>query len=244
MNILVIDIGGSKVKILASGQTEPRSAPTGKDFTPARMVEVVRGLADGWDYEAVSIGYPGLCGDSGPKSEPGNLGGGWVGFHFPGAFGLPVKVVNDGAMQALGSYEGGRMLFLGLGTGVGSALIAEHVIVTLELGRLPYRAGRKAQTFGDVLGREGLDRQGEKQWRGVLNALIPPLMEAFQADYVVVGGGNAERLKDLPHGVRVGHNQTAFRGGFRLWEVNDVPVLDPDVHLANPPPPPTDWRLI
>lgn len=243
MKILVVDIGGSKVKVLASGQTEPRKAATGDDFNPTRLVEVVRGLAEGWEFEAVSIGYPGLCGDSGPRSEPGNLGCGWVGFHFAAAFGLPVKIINDAAMQALGSYEGGRMLFLGLGTGLGSALIAENVIVPLELGRLPYRAGK--ETFGELLGRAGLDRLGEDDWREAVRELTPRLMEAFLADYVVLGGGNARKLKDkLPHGIRLGHNLTAFRGGFRLWGVDDVPILDPDEHHATPPPPPTDWRLI
>ena len=135
--ILVVDVGGTKVKILASGQTEPRKAPTGKEFTPARLVETVRTLAEGWEYEAISIGYPGLVGTQGPRSEPGNLGPGWVGFDFAAAFGMPVKVVNDAAMQALGSYEGGRMLFLGLGTGLGSALIVGNLVVPLELGRLP-----------------------------------------------------------------------------------------------------------
>src|SRR5262249_24446995 len=167
MDILVIDIGGTKVKVLATGQTEPRAATSGKGLTPTRMVEVVRVLADGWNYDAVSVGYPGLCGDSGPKSEPGNLGCGWGGVHFAAAFGKPVKIVNDAAMQALGSYEGGRMLFLGLGTGLGSALISENVIVPLELGRLPYRNGNGdgRETCGEMIGHKGLKRMGESGWR-------------------------------------------------------------------------------
>lgn len=242
MKILVIDIGGSHLKVLASGQTEPRKTPSGPEMTPARMVEEVKALADGWEYEAVSIGYPGLAGDVGPKSEPGNLGEGWVGFNFAAAFGLPVKIVNDAAMQALGSYEGGRMLFLGLGTGLGSALISEHVIVPMELGRLPYRGGRA--TLGEVLGRRGLKRLGEAEWKKRVKEVVTRLMEAFLADYLVLGGGNASHLKELPHGVRLGHNHTAFRGGFRLWGVDDVPVLDPDAHHHDPPAKPEEWRLI
>src|SRR5579884_466117 len=160
-SILTIDVGGTKVKILATGQTEPRKAPTGRDFTPAKLVETVRHLAHDWEYEALSIGLPALVGPQGPRSEPGNLGFGWVGFDYAAAFDRPVKIINDAAMQALGSYEGGRMLFLGFGTGLGSALIAENVIVPLELGDLPYRKGL---TVGDVLGRQGLERLGRRAW--------------------------------------------------------------------------------
>ncbi len=220
--VLVIDIGGTKVKILATGQTEPRKAPSGKDFTPGKLVETARELAGSWDYEAISIGYPGLVGPQGPRSEPGNLGPGWVGFDFTAAFGKPVKMVNDAAMQALGSYEGGRMLFLGLGTGLGSALIAGHVIMPLELGRLRYDDER---TLGEVLGRRGLEKFGKGDWRKAVNEAVTTLMGAFVADYVVIGGGNAERVKNLPPGARRGHNLTAFRGGFRLWSVEDVWVL-------------------
>jgi hypothetical protein len=220
--ILVIDIGGTKVKILATGQTEPRKAPSGKEFTPAKLVETVRELAQGWDYEAVSIGYPGLVGTHGPRCEPGNLGPGWVGFDYAAAFGLPVKMVNDAAMQALGSYDGGRMLFLGLGTGLGSALIAGNVIVPLELGRLPFAAD---QTLGEILGRKGMQRVGKGEWRKVIARVVPALMGAFAADYVVLGGGNAKVIKELPPGARRGHNLTAFRGGIRLWGLEDVWVL-------------------
>jgi polyphosphate glucokinase len=221
-SILAVDIGGTKVKILATGQTEPRKAPSGKGFTPAKLVETVRALAQGCDYEVISIGYPGMVGAHGPRSEPGNLGPGWVGFDFAAAFGKPVKMVNDAAMQALGSYEGGRMLFLGLGTGLGSALIAGHVVIPMELGRLPAEDGK---TLGELLGRRGLDRVGKGEWRKAVNKTVTALMSAFVADYVVVGGGNAKYVKDLPPGTRLGHNLTAFRGGFRVWSVEDVWVL-------------------
>jgi polyphosphate glucokinase len=221
-SILSIDIGGTKMKILATGQTVPRKAPTGKGFTPAKLVETVRSLAHGWEYEAVTIGYPGMVGPHGPRSEPGNLGPGWVGFDFATAFSKPVKMVNDAAMQALGSYEGGRMLFLGLGTGLGSALITGHVLVPLELGRLPYDGTR---TMGEVLGRRGLEQAGKKEWRRAVERVVTSLTSAFVADYVVIGGGNAKNVKDLPPGSRLGHNLTAFRGGFRLWSAEDVWVL-------------------
>jgi hypothetical protein len=221
-SILVIDIGGTKVKILATGQTEPRKASSGKSFTPAKLVEKVRALAAGWSYDAITIGYPGLVGAHGPRAEPGNLGPGWVGFDFAAAFGLPVKMVNDAAMQALGSYEGGRMLFLGLGTGLGSAMITGNVIVPLELGRLWFD---DRQTLGEVLGREGMKRLGKAQWRQLVTRTVSMLMGAFVVDYVVLGGGNAKHFKDLPPGVRRGHNLTAFRGGIRLWGLEDVWVL-------------------
>jgi hypothetical protein len=221
-SILAIDIGGTKVKILATGQTEPRKAPSGKEFTPTRLVETVRSLAHDWEYEAISIGYPGLVGPHGPRSEPGNLGPGWVGFDFAAAFGKPVKMVNDAAMQALGSYEGGRMLFLGLGTGLGSTLITGHVIIPLELGQLPFDSGRR---LGEVLGRQGMERLGKGEWRKAVNKSATALMKAFVVDYLVIGGGNAKNVKEPLPGVRLGHNLTAFRGGFRLWSVEDVWVL-------------------
>lgn len=220
--VLVIDVGGTNVKILATGQTEPRKAPSGKEFTPAKLVEVVRELAHDWEYEAITIGCPSLVGPHGPRSEPGKLGPGWVGFDYAAAFGKPVKMVNDAAMQALGSYEGGRMLFLGLGTGLGSALIAGHVIIPLELGRLMYDTER---TLGEVLGSAGLEALGKKEWRKAVGRAVTALMGGFVADYVVVGGGNAKRVKELPPGVRMGHNLTAFRGGFRLWSVEDAWVM-------------------
>ena len=185
------------------------------------MVEAVQEMAADWKYEAVSIGYPGQVGDHGPRSEPGNLGPGWVGFDFAAAFGRPVRILNDAAMQALGSYDGGRMLFLGLGTGLGSTLIAESVIVPLELGQLPYaqrrhprRRARPCRASSGSARRSGGRRSTE---------IVPALMAALLADYVVIGGGNAKQLKDPPAGARLSNNLTAFRGGFRLWHVDRCP---------------------
>jgi polyphosphate glucokinase len=240
-SILAIDIGGSKVKILATGQAEPRKFLSGKGLTPARMVEAVRELAQGWDYEAVSIGYPGQVGVTGPRSEPGNLGHGWVGFNFAAAFERPVRIINDAAMQALGNYDSGRMLFLGLGTGFGSALIAERVIIPLELGDLVYKDGR---TIYEMVGRRGLKRRGKKSWRRVVEDLVPMLMGAFLADYVVLGGGNAKKIRHLPPGTRLANNLTAFKGGFRLWNLDDVQTLSGDAEHHILPVSPTQWRLI
>ena len=239
--ILAIDIGGTKIKVLVSGETEPRKLPSGKQMTPSLMVQGIKELAGDWSYDAVSIGYPGLVGNHGPRSEPGNLGSGWVGFDFAAAFGCPARIINDAAMQALGSYDGGRMLFLGLGTGLGSALIAEHVIVTLELGNLVHGAGK---TLGELLGRKGLATLGKKAWRELIAETVHALSHAFVTDYVVLGGGNSKQIKDLPQGARIGHNLTAFRGGFRLWHVDDVPTLSAgdDAPHTNAPTP--DWRLI
>ncbi|HEX3315615.1 MAG TPA: ROK family protein [Gemmataceae bacterium] len=238
--ILVIDIGGTKLKVLASGATEPRKAPSGKRMTPARMVEAVHALSVDWEYEAVSMGYPGLVGRSGPRSEPGNLGAGWVGFDFAAAFKMPVRVINDASMQALGSYEGGRMLFLGLGTGLGSAFIADNVLVPLELGNIRY----EKEKLGIVLGRASLRRLGKDVWRAAVADAITFLSDAFVADYVVVGGGNAKMMKELPSGARRGHNLTAFRGGFRLWGLDNVPTFTADVTDPDPAKTPTEWRVI
>jgi predicted NBD/HSP70 family sugar kinase len=240
-SILVVDVGGTKMKLLATGQAEPRKAPTGKRFTPAKMVEAIGKLAADWGHEAVSLGYPGLVGPHGPRSEPGNLGPGWVGFNFAAALGRPVKVINDAAMQALGSYEGGRMLFLGLGTGLGSALVAENAVVPLELGNLPHPDGG---TLGEVLGKKGLDRLGKDKWADAVKRAVAALAEAFVADYVVVGGGNAKKLRGLPPSVRVGHNLTAFRGGLRLWNIEDLPTLAADGAHPAQPRPPADWRVL
>jgi polyphosphate glucokinase len=241
VKILAIDIGGKKVKMLASGQTDPRKAPSGRALTPNRLVEVVRELTADWEFEAVSIGYPGLVGDNGPHSDPGNLGPGWVGFNYAAAFDKPVKVVNDATMQALGCYEGGRMLFIGLGTGVGSALIAHRVILPLELGHLSYRAGVKVW---EVLGRRGLRQLGRARWRRAVRETVTGLADAFITDYVVIGGGNAKLLRKLPPGARLGNNLTAFRGGFRLWHLEEVPILAGDTAAPPTPPAPADWRLI
>ena len=196
------------------------------------MVAAVQELAEGWTYEAISIGYPGVAGARGPRSEPGNLGSGWVGFNFAAAFDRPVRIINDAAMQALGNYDGGRMLFLGLGTGLGSALIADRVIVPLELGQLLYRAGRGWSMSWAGAACNGWARRPRRR---VVCAMVPILLEAFLADYVVLGGGNAKHLTRLPPGARLGHNQTAFRGGFRLWTLEDVPTLAGDEEHHTPP---------
>jgi hypothetical protein len=239
--ILAIDIGGTKVKILASGEHEPRKAPSGKTLTPSRLAEVVKELAHGWKYEAITIGYPGLVGPLGPRSEPGNLGSGWVGFNFAAAFDRPVRIVNDASMQALGSYDGGRMLFLGFGTGLGSTLITENVIVPLELGNIRLS---KEETLGDVLGRRGLKRVGKEVWRETVKEAVAMFTSAFIVDYVVLGGGNAKLVKELPPGARRGHNLTAFRGGFRLWTLADHPTLSADGEAPPPPPIVGEWRII
>jgi polyphosphate glucokinase len=240
--ILVADIGGTKLKILATGQTEPRKLASGKALTPGKMVEKIKTLASDWVYEAVSIGYPGLVGAHGPRSEPGNLGPGWVGFNFGVAFERPVRVINDAAMQALGSYEGGRMLFLGLGTGLGSALIAENAIIPLELGQLPH--SKDGETLGAVLGKKGLDRLGKEAWVEAVKDVVAALMAAFVVDYLVLGGGNAKKVKGLPPSVRLGHNLTAFRGGQRLWNIEHVPTLSAEGDQAETPRPPSEWRVI
>jgi hypothetical protein len=239
--ILVVDIGGSKIKVLATGQTKPRKVSSGKSMTPAKMVEAVKKLARGWSYDAVSIGYPGQVGENGPRSEPGNLGSGWVGFDYAAAFACGIRIVNDAAMQALGSYDGGRMLFLGLGTGLGSALVADHVIVTLELGRLAYNNGK---TLGELLGRGGMESAGKRKWRETVSAVVPTLMGAFVADYVVLGGGNSKEIKHLPNGTRLGHNLTAFRGGFRLWQLEDVQTLSDGHEAHRPAMKPADYPLV
>lgn len=214
--ILSIDIGGHRIKALLQGGTKPRRAPTGPDFTPGKMLKILRDLTRGWDYDAVSIGYPGMVGESGPKAEPGNLGHGWVGFDFQGGLGRPVRWANDAAMQALGSYEGGRMLFLGLGTGLGAAMIVNQTIMTLELGDLPYNK----RTIGQMLGRAGLKRLGRRKWGACILRTVPNLHKALLADYVVLGGGNAKHVQALPVGVRIGSNLAAFRGGVRMWDAD------------------------
>jgi polyphosphate glucokinase len=220
--ILSVDIGGTKIKFLASGETEPRKIESGDTLTPAEMVERVRKMSRDWRYSAVSIGYPGLVGSQGPLAEPGNLGPGWVGFDFAAAFECPVRITNDAAMQALGSYDGGRMLFLGLGTGLGSVLIVDHSLLQLELGELWYKRGK---TLSRRLGRGALDKVGKKRWRKRVLELVPSLQRAFLADYVVLGGGNSKLLREpLPPNVRLGHNLTAFRGGYRLWGIEDLPT--------------------
>jgi polyphosphate glucokinase len=214
VRILVVDVGGSHIKILGTGQNHPVKIPSGPTMTARRMVSLVRGATDGWRYDVVSIGYPAPVVDGRPAENPRNLGKGWVGFNFQGAFGRPVKVINDAAMQALGSYSGGRMLFLGLGTGLGTALIVEGHVAPMEIQHLPYKNGR---TYEDYVGAAGLKRSGKKKWRRNVLEVISLLRFALQADSVVVGGGNAKLLRALPRGVRLGRNANAFIGGFRLW---------------------------
>lgn len=215
MPILVVDVGGTHIKLLATGRNEPIKIPSGPGMTATRMARLVRHAAAGWKYDAVSIGYPGPVVHGRPVSEPRNLGGGWVGFDFRAAFGCPVKVINDAAMQALGSYKGGRMLFLGLGTGLGSAVIVDGVIEPMELAHLPYRKGR---TYEDYVGTAGLKRTGKKKWRRHVLEVIALLKGALQVKDVVIGGGNAKLLRELPAGVRLGTNVNAFVGGYRLWK--------------------------
>src|SRR5206468_96887 len=201
MKVLAIDIGGTHVKVLATGRRKHLQIDSGPTMTPKRMVAAVMAVTAGWKYEAVSIGYPGAVVHGHPVAEPHNLGRGWVGFDFRKAFGRPVKMINDAAMQALGSYQRGRMLFLGLGTGLGSALIVDGVVEPMELAHLPYKKGR---TYEDFVGLAGLKRLGKKKWRHHVEEVVGQLKSALQADYVVVGGGNAKLLKKLPAGARLG----------------------------------------
>ena len=214
MKVLVVDIGGNSVKILVSGETDPRKFPSGPTLMPRQMVSGVLKLTEDWKYDAVSIGYPGRVRDNRPFSEPFNLGRGWVKFDFAKAFGVPVKVMNDAAMQALGSYKGGTMLFLGLGTGLGTALIADGTVVPMELGHLHY----KQATYEDYLGLRGLERLGITKWRAFVREVVARLILALELDDVVIGGGNVNKLDKLPPGCRAGDNALAFRGGFLLWE--------------------------
>jgi polyphosphate glucokinase len=218
--VLVVDVGGTSVKILATGQSESRSFPSGPKLTPRRMVAGVKKLAADWTYNAVSIGYPGPVLRGRPIAEPYNLGRGWVGFEFAAAFDHPVKVVNDAAMQALGSYRGGKMLFLGLGTGLGTAMVINGTIEPMELGHLPY----KKHTYEDYVGRAGLERHGRKKWRRHVADVVARLIAALEPDDTVIGGGNVRKLAALPPRSRAGDNANAFRGGFRMWgQENAVP---------------------
>jgi polyphosphate glucokinase len=212
--ILAIDIGGSHVKARVFGRRELRQFESGPDLTARQMVAKIHALTGDWTYEAVSIGYPGIVLHGKVMAEPHNLGRGWVGFDFRKAFGRPTIVLNDAAMQAVGSYEGGRMLFLGLGTGLGSAMIVDGVVAPMELAHLPYKKGR---TFEDYVGAAGLKRLGGKKWRRTVSEVVAQLSSLLEADYVVLGGGNARKLKRLPKNARLGSNDFAFLGGFRVW---------------------------
>ena len=214
MHVLVVDVGGTHVKILATGQNEAREFPSGPTLTATQMVAGVKKLAGDWKYDAIAIGYPGPVIKNRPLADPHNLGPGWMGYDFKAAFKRPVKVVNDAAMQALGSYQGGKMLFLGLGTGLGSAMIVDGIVEPMELGHLPY----KRRTFEDYVGVRGYERLGKKKWRQHVLDVIARLIAALEPEDVVLGGGNVKKLQELPPGCRAGDNANAFVGGFRLWQ--------------------------
>jgi polyphosphate glucokinase len=214
-NVLVIDVGGTHVKIGAADHKDLVKIDSGPTLTPAGMVAAVKKGTAGWKYDAVAIGYPGPVLHGKPVADPHNLACGWVGFDFHKAFGKPVKLVNDAAMQALGSYEGGRMLFLGLGTGLGAALIVDGMLEPMELAHLPYKKGR---TYEDYVGLRGLERLGKKRWARHVFDVVEKLKAALGADYVVLGGGNAKLLKELPPGARLGDNENAQKGGIRLFQ--------------------------
>jgi polyphosphate glucokinase len=219
MRVLVVDVGGTHVKVLASGEKTAREFPSGPMLTAEQMVAGVKNVAAGWTYDAVSIGYPGPVLHGRPVVEPANLGRGWVGVDYRTALGCPVKVVNDAAMQALGSYRGGKLLFLGLGTGLGSTMIVEGIVEAMELGHLPYRDG----TFEDYVGLRGLQKRGLAQWRRDVADVVRRLIAALEPEDVVLGGGNIHQLETLPPGCRAGDNANAFLGGFRLWEPAQAP---------------------
>ena len=214
MTILVIDVGGTHIKLRVQGKDEVRKCPSGPTLTPLDMIDEVKEATTDWSYDHITIGYPGPVVDGVIQKEPVNLGEGWLGFNFGAALGLPVKLINDAAMQALGSYDGGRMLFLGLGTGLGSALVYNHFLLPMELGHLPYKKG---QSFEEYVGQAGLKRLGRRKWKNAVFDVVPRLRNAFMADYVVLGGGNVKKLDELPPACRMGDNSNAFLGGIRLW---------------------------
>jgi polyphosphate glucokinase len=220
MNILVIDVGGTNIKILATAQKTPVKIPSGPKMTAKMMVAEVKRATANWEYDVISIGYPGPVIQGKLVTEPHNLAPGWVGFDFKKAFGKPVKLINDAAMQALGSYKKGRMLFLGLGTGLGSALIIDGVVEPMELAHLPYKKGR---TYEDYAGARGMNKRGKKKWRAAVEDIVEKLSAALGAGDVVLGGGNAKFLKKLPKGARLGTNANAFKGGFRMWPTTPNP---------------------
>jgi len=213
VKVLVVDVGGIHVKILATGQKQPREFPSGPKLSARQMVAGVKKVANDWRYDAVSIGYPGVVINNRPLTEPWNLGPGWRGYDFEREFKCPVKVINDAAMQALGSYKHGKMLFLGLGTGLGSAMVVDGTVEPMELGHLPYRT----RTFEDYVGVAGRKRLGQKKWEQAVRDVIARLIAALEPEDVVLGGGNVNNLKKLPPGCRAGDNLNAFVGGFRLW---------------------------
>jgi len=215
MRVMVIDIGGTHAKLYGPGRAEPVKIDSGPVMTPKKLVKAVQNAAEGWKYDFISIGYPGPVVHGKPLHDPAHLGKGWVGFDFQKAFGRPVKMINDAAMQALGSYRGGRMLFLGLGTGLGSALTVDSVLEPMELAHLPYKHGK---TFEDYVGTAALQRLGRKKWTKNVFKVVAQLKDALQAEYVVLGGGNACRLASLPPDTFLGENENARLGGLRLWQ--------------------------
>jgi len=218
MDILVIDIGGTNAKLWHTGHEENIKVPSGKEFTPEKLVEVVKEKTADWRYEAVALGLPCRVSNGKPVEDPQNLGSGWLGYNYAAAFGYPVRVMNDASLQALGSYDGGRMLFIGLGTAVGSAYIAERLILSLDLGRMMHAKGSVFELLGD----KGLEKLGTKKAEEILHEIVPMLKQAMMADYVVLGGGSAKKFESLPDGVRRGHNRTVVEGGRKLWEeLND-----------------------
>ena len=218
MTVLVIDVGGTNLKVSVGSTGDVIKIPSGPDMTAARMADEVKKAAAGRDYDVVSIGYPGPVMNGRPASEPHNLGAGWMRFDYDQAFGKPVRVVNDAAMQALGGYQGGRMLYLGLGTGLGSAFVGDGVLEPLELAHLPYRKNR---TYEDYLGLRGLQRMGRKKWQRHVEKVVELLKHGLQADYVMLGGGQTKELSSLPPDVRLGTNAHAILGGLRLWNKDE-----------------------
>lgn len=213
--VLVVDVGGSRVKFLATGETAPRDFSSGTTLTARAMARKVLARTQDWNYDVIALGIPGPVVRGRPVSNPPNLGEGWLDFDFEAAFERPVKIVNDAAMQALGSYQGGNMLFLGLGTGLGSAVIVEGLVLGMELAHLPYKNG---MTYEDCLGKKGLRKLGKARWRNAVNDVIGLFQDALLPDYIVLGGGNIHRLEELPENVKLGDNENAFAGGFRLWQ--------------------------
>jgi polyphosphate glucokinase len=230
MEVLVIDIGGTNVKLWHSGHQEHRKFESGKTLTPDEMVRQTKDVIEDWSFEAIALGLPCRVSAGRPVEDPQNLGPGWVGYHFASALGQPVRIMNDACLQALGSYDGGRMLFLGLGTGVGSALIADHLVLSLDMGRMRYGGER----VWEVLGEAGFQELGVKKWTKAVEEIVPVLKHAMMADYVVLGGGNVKEITELPDGVRRGHNRTVAEGGRRLWE--EMP--DPTEKLLG------DWLIL
>ena len=233
MHILVIDSGGTSAKVWKTGEDDKLKIPTGKEFTPQKLVDEVRRTVSDWDYDRVSIGYPGHVTNGHPSAEAAHLGSGWVGFDYPAGFRCPVRIMNDACMQALGSYEGGRMLYLGLGTSLGSTFIYDGTIVPLSLGHLKLYGD---ETLVMHVSRKALESHGSKAFREAVNAAAVMLKDAFQADYVVLGGGNAKKLKELPEGCRRGGNHNAYFGGLRMWDDASKIVSVPTLSVVPAPP--------